>query len=34
MLNWGGGAGANGAFQPPGYMPSVALANMAGESLD
>jgi len=30
MINWGGGAGPNGAFQPPGYMPSVALANMAG----
>jgi hypothetical protein len=30
MINWNGAAGANGSFQPPGYMPSVALANMAG----
>lgn len=28
MLNWGGAPGANGGFQPPTYMPSVALANM------
>ena len=29
MLNWGG-PGQHGGFQPNGYMPSVALANMAG----
>jgi len=30
MINWGGNAGTNGAFQAPGMYGSVALANMAG----
>jgi hypothetical protein len=32
MLHWGAG-GAHGPFPPPGYMPSVTLANMAGSFL-
>jgi len=31
MINWGGNAGTNGAFQAPGMYGSVALANMAGQ---
>ena len=29
MLNWGG-PGLQGGFQPNGFLPSVALANIAG----